>query len=80
MNDKGRLRWHCRRGMKELDVLLEGYLANRYDAAPQPERDAFVELLMLPDPQLLDYLTGRAAPSDAASVDVVEKLRASRRA
>ncbi|HET6724450.1 MAG TPA: succinate dehydrogenase assembly factor 2 [Gammaproteobacteria bacterium] len=80
MNDKGRLRWHCRRGMKELDVLLEGYLASRYDAAPQAERDAFSALLTLPDPQLLDYVTGRAAPSDAVTADVVERLRASRRA
>ncbi|HET7308159.1 MAG TPA: succinate dehydrogenase assembly factor 2 [Gammaproteobacteria bacterium] len=78
MNDKGRLRWHCRRGMKELDVLLEGYLANRFDAAPPPERDAFTELLMLPDPQLLDYVTGRVTPADAAMADVVEKLRTSR--
>ncbi|HET7569369.1 MAG TPA: succinate dehydrogenase assembly factor 2 [Gammaproteobacteria bacterium] len=80
MNDKGRLRWHCRRGMKELDVLLEGYLANRYDAAPQRERDVFAELLMLPDPQLLDYVTGREEPGDAATIDVVAQLRTSRRA
>lgn len=75
--EKGRLKWHCRRGMKELDVVLERYLEHDYDVANASEQVAFAELLTLPDPQLLDYLTGRAAPSDPASNDVVTRLRAS---
>ncbi|HET7370122.1 MAG TPA: succinate dehydrogenase assembly factor 2 [Gammaproteobacteria bacterium] len=78
MNERARLRWHCRRGMKELDVLLERYLEQRYDAATPDERAAFETLLTLPDPQLLDYLTGRDAPPDLSSLDVIEQLRAPR--
>lgn len=75
MNELSRLRWRCRRGMKELDVVLEGYLATRFDAASEEERIAFEALLDLPDPELLYFLTGRSQPEDAAQVRVVEILR-----
>jgi antitoxin CptB len=47
-----RLRWRCRRGMRELDVLLERYLRDRWPTAPAGRRQAFVGLLELPDPEL----------------------------
>ena len=47
-----RLRWRCRRGMRELDVLLERYLRERWPTAPEPSRAAFRALLELPDPDL----------------------------
>jgi antitoxin CptB len=76
MSEKAKLRWHCRRGMKELDNLLVRYLEQHYDAASEAEQAAFVELLALQDPQLLDYLFGRATPQDAALKDVLRKLSA----
>ena len=47
-----RLRWRCRRGMRELDVLLERYLAERWPTAPAARQAAFRALLELPDPEL----------------------------
>lgn len=47
----GRLRWHCRRGMKELDELLLAYLPRHAEAAAE-EQAAFEALLELPDPDL----------------------------
>ena len=49
--------------MKELDVLLEGYLATRYETASEAEQGAFRALLEAPDPLLFDYLTGRERPA-----------------
>ena len=64
-----RLRWLCRRGMKELDVLLEAFLARE---APRLEQGAFPEfetLLACEDDQLWDWLQGRAsAPDTLASL------------
>jgi antitoxin CptB len=37
-----RLLWRCRRGMKELDVLLERFARERYEAAPPEQKRAFV--------------------------------------
>jgi antitoxin CptB len=69
-----KLRWRCRRGMRELDVVLERYLERRYAWAPPAEQDAFEALLDLPDPQLLAYLMRREMPNDSGWVDVIAKL------
>ena len=45
MEPLGRLEWRCRRGMKELDLLLVRYLRRRYSSAPSDERLAFAEIL-----------------------------------
>ena len=57
MNELAKLRWQCRRGMKELDLLLEQYLANGYLLADDAEKTCFAELLVLEDDELLAVLT-----------------------
>lgn len=58
------LEWRCRRGMKELDLLLLRYLKRRHARASNDERRAFVEFLELPDPDLARYLIAGDVPSD----------------
>jgi len=69
-----RLRWRSRRGMRELDVLLQRYLDRRYASASQEEQHAFEALLELPDPELFAYVVKREQPSDPRLVDVIERL------
>ena len=69
-----RLRWRCRRGMRELDVLFEGYLEHTYPGAAIAEQRAFQRLLELQDPQVLAYLLGQEKPTDAELVNVIHKL------
>jgi antitoxin CptB len=71
-----KLRWRCRRGMRELDVLLERYLEQRYARASAVEQQAFESLLDLPDPQLFAYLVRREPPAESGWVDVIAKLTA----
>ena len=52
----GKLVWQCRRGMRELDELLTNYLKNNYGQASKSEKNAFRQLLALPNPDLVDYL------------------------
>jgi antitoxin CptB len=73
-NDMSRLRWRCRRGMRELDVLLQRYLERRYACAPQEEQQAFEALLELPDPQLFAYVVKREQPSDPHLLNVLARL------
>ena len=61
--------------MKELDVLLEDFLAHQYDQLGQGERQAFEVLLGYPDQLLLEYLMGRMMPVDKGVADVVIKIR-----
>jgi antitoxin CptB len=80
------LRWRCRRGMKELDLLLERFLENQYDHAPRERQRAFERLLTLPDPRLAELLlgpqpvpswTGASGPADAHLAEVVALVAAS---
>ena len=57
MSDR-RLKWQCRRGMRELDVLLTGYLEKSYPASDDLSKRAFRRLLELPDPELNALLLG----------------------
>lgn len=60
--------------MRELDVLLERYLEERYPSAAVAEQQAFEALLELPDPQLFAYLTKKETPANPDWVDVIDKL------
>ena len=51
-----KLKWQCRRGMKELDILLEHWLEAQYESASDADKQAFQRLLALPDPELARYL------------------------
>ncbi len=75
MSERAKLRWRCRRGMKELDEMLERYMEVRYDKAPHQEQRIFAQLLELQDPQLFAYLLGRETPTDEAVVDVLRAIR-----
>jgi antitoxin CptB len=72
---ESRLRWQCRRGMRELDELLIGYLDRRYQAADEREKSAFRKLLMLADSELIDYLLGGREAADRELADVVSRVR-----
>lgn len=76
MSELGMLRWRCRRGMKELDVALQGYLEKHYAAASAAEQRTFAELVELQDPQLYAYLLGREVPSNPVVATVIDKIRA----
>lgn len=71
----GALRWRCRRGMRELDVLLERYLRELYPSAPAAEQQAFAAMLEAPDPQLFAYVVQREVPADPEWVHVIARLR-----
>ena len=67
----GKLRWRCRRGMKELDLLVLGYLDHHYPTASAEEQQAFANLLEQQDPLLMAYVVGRETPVDATMARVV---------
>ena len=71
---RARLGWHCRRGIRELDVLLMRYMDRDFDRVDAAEQAAFETLLTFQDPEILDLLTGRLTVQDARLQDVVERL------
>lgn len=73
----GRLVWRCRRGMKELDLVLMRYLRGGWPSAGATERACFERVLDLPDPVLAAFLTGRERAADPELQSLVERLRRS---
>jgi antitoxin CptB len=70
----GQLSWRCRRGMKELDLVLKGWLEQRYPLASADERALFTRFLELPDPIIAGFLFGHAIPADPAMGALVAQL------
>ncbi len=76
MNSEARLRWQCRRGMLELDILLREFLEKGYDRLTSDEKLTFDRMLAIGDQQLLEHLMGRELPDDKDIADVINKVRA----
>jgi len=70
-----RLRWHCRRGMRELDQLLGWYLEQRWPAADDATKVAFSTLLDQQDPELWNWLSGRETPAHSPWRAIVDEIR-----
>lgn len=73
--DLNALAWRCRRGMLELDLLLNSFLHNKYQELGLSARQAFKQLLEYPDAVLFDLLMGHSVTADQEIADVVKKIR-----
>ncbi|ODS61539.1 MULTISPECIES: succinate dehydrogenase assembly factor 2 [unclassified Arenimonas] len=69
-----RLRWRCRRGMRELDQLMLRYLDGRWPAADEAERAQFLRLLDTEDDKLWRWFMGRERPEDAGLASIVDTI------
>jgi antitoxin CptB len=67
-----RLRWKCRRGLLELDLVFEKFIPTLRDEDVQP----LYALLELPDNQLWDIISGRSDAYDRRFEQTVTRLRA----
>lgn len=74
MSEFSRLKMRCRRGLKELDVVLAHYLDYDYANASSVEKQYLNELLELQDPILFDYLLGMI-PIPEQYNEIMNKLR-----
>lgn len=75
MSELTRIRWLCRRGMKELDLLLVNYFEHSYAAATEVDQQAFKSILQLPDPELNDLILGRTESGDKDTDRLIQTLR-----
>lgn len=59
-----RLRWQCRRGLLELDLLFTRFVDERYGRLSEDGQSAFQKLLAQPDHNILAWLQGQESPPD----------------
>ncbi|MBV2208233.1 MAG: succinate dehydrogenase assembly factor 2 [Thermomonas sp.] len=70
-----KLRWRCRRGMRELDQLLERWLDRAWRQSTTQERDVFLALLDSEDDRLWRWFIGHEVPDNADVAALVERIR-----
>ena len=70
-----RMQWRCRRGLLELDIFLQPFVARHYATLSAAELRVFEELLDMPDNTLWDMMSGRQATGDAAQSALLEKIK-----
>ena len=70
-----RLKWQCRRGMLELDLMLQTFMEKQFAGLSNTQLQAFEELLAYPDQLLLEYLMGQTVPFNKEVADVAKQIR-----
>ena len=73
--EMNRLRWRCRRGLLENDLVLERFLAAHGESLAGERLSAFEALLEYPDDELWGIVSGRSECRDPALSEVVTLLR-----
>lgn len=74
-----RLRWACRRGMLELDLILERFLSSKYAELSDNDKSLFIRLLEAPDPDLFAWLMGKESPDDKELQSIINTIRSGRK-
>mgnify|MGYP000159162219 FL=1 len=75
MSDMSRLRWRCRRGTKELDIVMNRYLVERYPTASAEEQESFNVLLDIEDPIIFDMLLDKRISDDENQQALINVLK-----
>ena len=71
-----RLKWRCRRGLLELDLVLERFMLRERANLTREELALFGELLETEDTDLWDIVNGRSERYDSRHRNLIERLRA----
>ncbi len=72
---KARLKWRCRRGMLELDILLARFCDKAIEQINPKELEVIEQLLETPDPELLAWLMGDEKPTHQEFAYVVRWIQ-----
>jgi antitoxin CptB len=75
ITETSRIHWACRRGMLELDQLLEAFFLQAYAGLSQQEQQDFVDLLASADQDLFRWLLGDIEPEHVPFQHLCEKIR-----
>lgn len=77
MKELERARWRCRRGLLELDIILQRFMDQYYIQLDEQGLEQFERLLALPDNDLWDLITARQVTADDNWQQVLKLLQKS---
>ncbi|WP_394193520.1 succinate dehydrogenase assembly factor 2 [Pseudoalteromonas atlantica] len=74
IHSKARIRWACRRGMLELDVLFMPFVEEAFDSLSAQQQAVFQRLLEADDPDLFAWFMGHQQCKDAELNEMVQLI------
>lgn len=72
--EQRRLAWRCRRGMLELDIILQRFVETSYKLLTLEQLKSFDDLINLPDSEFLAILQSTEAPKDPRVAQIVQLI------
>lgn len=77
-DEERRLQWHCRRGLKELDVILGPFMDENYRQLSPADKVVFARLIDCEDMDLFNWFMEQSKPADAELERMIEQIRKTR--
>ncbi len=76
--ERSQLIWRCRRGIREMDIVLQDFLNNSYDTLNESDKTSFIQLLDEADLDILNWLMGKDEPETDELKHIIKVIRESR--
>ncbi len=77
--ERSRLLWHCRRGIREMDILFREFIDQHYDQLNDDEKQGLSKLLDEADLDILNWIMGKDTPESDELMHIVTLIRQSRK-
>ena len=74
MQPDSSLRWRCRRGIREMDLLLQAFIDKYFESLTAEEIATFEYLLEQPDPDIMDWIMGRTDPPSGSIKAIIDQI------
>lgn len=71
---QARLKWNCRRGMLELDIILGNFLNRCFHNLSDNDKNSFENLLSCQDQDLFNWLVHKQLPADPSLKHIVAQI------
>jgi antitoxin CptB len=75
MNSGSSLLWRCRRGIREMDILLQRFIETQYDDLSSEEQKIFEQLLEETDMDIMAWVMEKAIPPSEEFAQIIQLIR-----
>tara|TARA_R110000782_G_scaffold186176_9_gene276416 strand:- start:3817 stop:4065 length:249 start_codon:yes stop_codon:yes gene_type:complete len=76
--EHSRLLWRCRRGIREMDIVLQDFLNQSYNTLSDTDKNSFSQLLDEADLDILNWIMGKDIPENDGIKNIITLIRQSR--
>ena len=78
-DNRSRLLWRCRRGIREMDIVLQEFLDQSYDILNDADKSSFSQLLNESDLDILNWIMEKDEPRNDGLKNIITLIRQSRK-